>query len=598
MSAKLLRRFEQPLSSLPLLTRINYQQPLPYNYLLNSCSSLRDLKRIHARILTDGFSQNLLLVTKLITLACAFAPNICYARKLFDRIPQRDVFLWNTLIRGYADLGPCEEALILYKNMHFNGLLPDHYTFPFVVRSCAVLSALREGEEVHCNIIKNGFGSDVFVQSSLVTMYSQSGETWNSELVFDEMVEKNIVSWTAMVAGYVQNGFFMKGLGVFKRMVDSGIQPNAVTLVSILPACAGLDLFKLGELIHGYGIKLGDISLINALIAFYGKCIIVGNDEKDERVKRVKRAQSLFDKMVVRNLVSWNAMIAIYEQNNLDDDAINLFLRMQTEKVEFDYITMVSVISACASSGKLNTGRWLHELVTSKGLETNLSITNALIDMYAKCGSIDLARNVFERLPERTVVSWTTMIGACATNGYGEDALEIFSRMLEEKVMPNSFTFIAVLTACRHSGLTEEGRKHYVSMKKDYSIVPGVEHCACMVDLLGRAGQLSEAFEFIERMPVEPDVGVWGALLSGCKIHKNLKMAELVAERLFKLNPQTTTPYILMSNIYEEAGRWEDGARLRNLMEERNLKKTPGRSSVEVSRRFHTFLSGSKSHPS
>ncbi|KAA8523319.1 hypothetical protein F0562_009742 [Nyssa sinensis] len=519
-SARTLLKKLAPILSVPFHFRTNYHS-LPFNYLLNSCSSLSDLKRIHALILTNGSHQNLLLSTKLVTLACCLAPAMDYARKLFDLMAERDVFLWNTLIRGYADLGPCQEAIILYRTMHQNGLLPDNYTFPFVVRSCAVLSALREGKEVHCNIVKNGFDSDVFVQSSLITMYSQNGETLNSELVFGEMVVKNIVSWTAMIAGYVQNGLFKRGLAVFREMVALGTQPNAVTLVSVLPACAGLEILDLGKLIHGYGVKLGvdsDISLVNTLIALYGKC---GN---------VDISQSLFDQMAVRSLVSWNAMIAAFEQNNAGGNAIKLFRRMQTEKVEFDYITLVSVISACANLGALNTGKWIHELVRRKGLETNVSITNALVDM--------------------------------------------------------------------HSGLVEEGRRHFESMTRNYSIVPGVEQCACMVDLLGRAGQLVEAYEFIESMPIEPDENVWGALLGACRIHGNLELAKLVAGKLFQLDSQTVSFYVLMANIYAEAGRWEDVARLRKLMKEREFRKIPGHSLVEVNRRFHTFLSGSGSRPS
>ncbi|CAK9144176.1 unnamed protein product [Ilex paraguariensis] len=572
---------------LPFHFYTNYHSPSPsFNELLNSCFSLSELKRIHGLILTNGSHRNLFLSTKLINLACSLAPTMEYARKLFDKMPQRDVFLWNTLIRGYADLGPCREAIVLYRNMHQSGLLPDNYTFPFVVRSCAVLSALREGTEVHCNIIKNGFDMDVFVKSSLVTMYSESGETWSSELVFDEMVVRNIVSWTAMISAYVQNGFFDMGLGVFREMMASGTRPNAVTLVSILPACAGLEFLNLGMLIHGYGMKLGvdsEISLVNALIALYGKC---GN---------IDIARYLFDQMAVRSVVSWNAMIAAYEHNNAGADAVKLFRLMQTQKVEFDYITMVSVISACASLGASNTGKWVHELVRSKGFENNNSVTNALIDMYAKCGNIDLARGVFERLPNKNVVAWTSIIGACASHGHGQDALMLFSKMKEEGIRPNSLTFTAVLTACRHSGLVEEGRKHFESMTRDYSIVPGVEQCACMVDLLGRADRLMEAYEFIENMPNHPDVSVWGALLGACRIHGNLELAELVADRLFHFNPQTVSFYVLMINIYAEAGRWEDVARLRKLMEARELKKIPGQSLVEVNRRFHMFLSGSRS---
>ncbi|KAM3237688.1 hypothetical protein P3L10_012718 [Capsicum annuum] len=404
-----------------------------------------------------------------------FVTRYEYARKLFDQMSQRDVFVWNILIRGYFIKGPCQESIIIYKDLNFKGVLVDNYTFPFVLRSCSLLSALREGREVHCSVVKHGFESDVFVQSSLISMYAQSGETLDSELVFDQMRVRNVVSWTAMIAGYVQNGIHEKGLEFFFQNV-------------------------------------------NALIAFYGKCGLLDV------------AWSLFDQMKEHSVVSWNAIITAYEQNDVGSSAIKLFHRMLDEGVEFDYITVVTVISAFARLGALDTEKWVHELVKSKGLECNVSLTNALIDMYAKCESIESARDVFYRLPNRTVVSWSSIIGACASHGRGRDAVEFFSRMKEEGIQPNSFTFTAVLTTCRHSGLVEEGRKHFESMRTEYSIVPGMEQCACMVDLLGRAGQLLEAYEFIENMPIEPDANVWGALLGACKIHGNLEMAEYVAD--------------------------------------------------------------------
>ncbi|KAK4337982.1 hypothetical protein RND71_042469 [Anisodus tanguticus] len=558
---------------------------LHIDYSLSSCRSLAALKRLHAVFLTSGYHADLPVCTKLISLACSLSSTMDYAQKLFDQMPQRDVFAWNTLIRGYSNLGPCREAIILYKDMHFRGFSPDNFTFPFVLRSCSVLSALREGREVHCNIIKHGFENDVFVQSSLITLYAQSGETLDSELVFGQMRVRNIVSWTAMIAGYVQNGIPENGLGIFAKMVNSGTLPNAITLVSVLPACARLECLDLGMLIHGYSIKLGvetDVSLVNALIAFYGKCGLIDV------------AWSLFDQMKEHSVVSWNAVIAAYEQNDAGFATLKLFHRMLDQGVEFDYITVVTVISACARLGALGTGKWVHELVKSKGLECNIPITNALIDMYAKCGSIELAREVFDRLPSRSVVSWTSIIGACASHGHGRDAVEFFSRMKEEGIRPNSFTFTTVLTACRHSGLVEEGRKHFQSMKTEYSIVPEVEHCACMVDLLGRAGQLLEAYEFIKNMPIEPDANVWGAFLGACRIHGNLELAESVADRLYDLNPETVPFYILMKNIYAEAGRWEDVARLKLLLEEVEAEKVPGKSSVEINRRIHTFWCGSR----
>ncbi|CAN1804821.1 Putative pentatricopeptide repeat-containing protein At3g49142 [Linum perenne] len=387
-------------------------------------------------------------------------------------------------------------------------------------------------------------------------MYSQAGDIFSMEKVFSKMGVRNIVSWTAMVAGYVQNGLYEQGLFLFKEMICSKERPNAVTLASILPACASLEFLDVGKMI------------------------------------------ALFDGMVVKNLVSWNAMIAAYEQNNAGRLAIKLFRRMLCERVEYDYITMVSVISACASLGALTTGKWIHQLVKKRELETNVSVSNALTDMYAKCGNIDQAADVFENLTEKTVVSWTSIIGALAYHGRAIEALNLFAKMKEEGTKPNGFTFTAVLTACRHVGLVDEGKKHFESMFKDYSIVPGIEQCACMVDLLGRAGCLIEAYKFIESMPIHADASVWGALLGACRIYDNFELAELVAEKMIKLDPQDVTPYVIMSHIYSIAGRSEDVSRLRNLMRKREVKKLPGYSLVEANRRLHRFLVDSKPRPS
>lgn len=551
--------------------RTNYHS-FPFNYLLNISASESDLKRIHALILRNGSYHSLPVLRKLFTLGCFLLPTMDYGQKLFDELPKSDVFLWNTLIRGYANVGPCQKALILYKNMHFLGLLPDSYTFPFVIRSCVVVSALREGKEVHCNIIKNGFDSDVFVQSALVTMYSQSGEMVNSELVFDKMLVRNTVSWTAMISGYVQNGFSEKGLAVFREMLASGTQVNIVTLISILPACANFEFSNLGKSIHAYGVKLGldkYINLANCLISFYARC------------GHVEAASSLFDLIEIRNLVTWNSMITAYVQNDDAENAINIFMRMQTENVQIDYITMVGVISACSKLGALSSGKLVHEVVKNKGLDKNISIQNALINMYARCGDIGLARKVFEILPHKSVISYTAMIGAYAADGNGQKALELFSIMKNKEIRPNSLTFTAILTACRHSGLIEEGRKCFESMMRDYSIVPCLEHCTCLVDLFGRGGCLMEAYELVESMPIRTDMVVWGSMLTACRLYRNVEVAEAVAEKLFQLDSENFTFYVLMSNIYAEAGRWEDVERVRKLMKYKGLKKIPGHSLVE-----------------
>lgn len=558
---------------LPLLSKTKplFSTPFNFNHLLDSCSSLSQLKQVHALILTNGSHKSLLVSTKLIKKAVSLSATVDYARKVFDAMPHRDVFLWNTLIRSYSHLGPSKEAISTYRNMHRSGLSPDAYTFTSVVTSCTVLSALREGKQVHCNLIKNGFDSDVYIQSSLVTMYAQNGEPSSSELAFSDIVVRNVVTWTAMVAANVQNGYLIKGLNTFIEMITSGTKPNVITLVSVLPACSSSQFLKLGMSIHGLGVKLGVdsyISLTNTLIALYGKC---GN---------VKIARSLFDQMETRTLVSWNAMIASYEQNNSNESAIKLFLEMQSQNINFDNITMVSVISACANLGSLDTGKWVHELVKRNGLNSNIAITNALIDMYSKCGSIDLASNVFYNSPHKTIVSWTSIISAYASHGHGKEAINLFKKMKEEGIKPNSLTFMAILTACRHSGLIEEGKQHFKSMTKDYFVIPTLEHCTSMVDLLGKNGKLLEAYEFIETMPIEPDVNVWEALLGACRIHGNLELAQHVVNEIYEITPRNVGIFVTMINMYVDAGRWEDVTRLRMLLNEMEVKRKCGQSYI------------------
>lgn len=395
------------------------------------------------------------------------------------------------------------------------------------------------------------------------------------ELVFRMAGIRNVVLWTAVIAGYVQNSMFGKGMNVFRLMIEERLQPNEVTIVSVLPACNGPVWLDSGRAVHGFSIKGGldsFVSLMNALIAMYGKC------------SDLDVARYLFDGMSNRTLVSWNTMIAVYEQSGDGMKAVELFRGMiESEKnVKFNAVTLVSVISACATLGALDLSKWVHELAVSRGLETDVRVGNALTDMYSKCGNLELAREVFQAIESKGVVSWSAMIGAYATHGHAHEALELFDRMKAEGVRPNSFTYTSVLSACSHSGLVDTGMKHFESMREENGIVPKVKHCACVVDLLGRAGRLKEAYEFVKGMELKPDTGVWGALLSACRIHGNVEIAELVAEDLFKVEPHNVTFCVLMSNIYGDAGRWKDAARIRRLMKQKELKKVPGCSFIET----------------
>ncbi|CAD6254324.1 unnamed protein product [Miscanthus lutarioriparius] len=540
----------------------------------SSPASLRALLPIHARAIVLGVSANPAFATSLIA---GVAPaSLAYARRVFDAVPVHDAYMWNTLLRVHAhsqSSSHAVDALALYKRMRAAGVAPDHYTYPIVLPACAAARWARLGRAAHGDAVRFALAGDGFVRCTLIAMYFQEGEVADAELVFAEShgSSRTVVSWTAMVAGYVQNYFYGEALALFGTMVAEGVLPNEITLISFLPCLQGQEWLNAGEMVHGFVVKSGfdaNIPLANALVAMYGKC------------GSIPMAEALFEGMAVRSLVSWNTMVAIYEQHGDVVEAIKFFRRMLTEKVGFDCVTLVSVLSACARSGALETGKWVHEFARSHGLDTDARIGNVLVDMYAKCGEIADARRVFDCLHVRGVVSWSAMISAYANHGDSEEALKVFCLMKSEGVRPNSFTFTAVLVACGHSGLVNEGLKHFNSILSDYQMSPTLEHYACMVDMLGRAGRLVEAYEIIRGMSLHPDKCVWGAFLGGCKLHGNLELAEFVAKDLFQSGSNDVTFYVLMSNMYFEAGMLEDAERIRRAMKEMELKKTAGRSTV------------------
>ncbi|KAK8447442.1 hypothetical protein SEVIR_8G076201v4 [Setaria viridis] len=538
----------------------------------SSPASLRALLPIHARAVVLGVSTNPAFATSL--LAAAAPASLAYARRVFDAAPERDAYMWNTLLRAHAhSQSHAVDALALYKRMRAAGVAPDHYTYPIVLPACAAARAPRLGRAVHGDAVRFALAGDGFVRSALIALYFQEGEVADAEQVFGEGhgSSRTVVSWTAMVAGYAQNYFFGEAVALFGRMIAEGMLPNEITLISFLPCLQGQEWLDAGEMVHGFVIKFGfdaNVQLVNALIAMYGKC------------GSIAMAEALFEGMTVRSLVSWNTMVAMYEQHGDAVEAIKFFCRMLTEKVGFDFVTLVSVLSACARSGALDTGKWVHEFARNHGLHTDARVGNVLVDMYAKCGEIAIAREVFDCLHVRGVVPWSAMINAYANHGESAEALKLFSLMKSDGVRPNSFTFTAVLVACRHSGLVDEGLKHFNSILTDYQMSPTLEHYACMVDMLGRAGRLVEAYEIIRKMSIRPDKCVWGAFLGGCRLHGNLELAEFVAKDLFQSGSHDVTFYVLMSNMYFEAGMLEDAERIRRAMKEMELKKTAGRSAV------------------
>jgi len=301
--------------------------------------------------------------------------------------------------------------------------------------------------------------------------------------------------------------------------------------------------------------------------------------------------------MSERNVVSWNALIAGYTQNNNGEDALKLYSQMQGIGMKPSAFTFSSILSACASLAVMEQGKWVHAHIIKTGCKLDVFVGNALVDMYGKCGCIEDARQVFDRLPRRDVVSWNAMITVCAQHGHGKEAVRLFENMQLAGLNPNRITILCVLSACSHAGLVNEGRFYFDSMNSKHGITPTADHYACIVDILGRAGHINEAEDLINRMPIEPTAGIWGALLGACRVHGNMDVGKRAAECLFELEPHDAGPRVLLSNIYAAAGRWDDAAKVRKMMKESGVKKEPGCSWVEVENTVHTFVVNDRSHP-
>jgi pentatricopeptide repeat protein len=403
-------------------------------------------------------------------------------------------------------------------------------------------------------------------------------------------------------------------------MKISGFKPDRFVLSIVLSACTRTRNLSMGQALHSYinesGLSL-DTHLQNSLIIMYSSCghmklaeSIYNNSMSPNMVAstsmifgyakfgQIETAHRIFDNMPEKDLVSWSALISGYAESNRPDKALDLFKQMQSCGVRPDEVTMLSLISACSNLGALDPAKQVHVYVKNHGLDRILSVTNALIDMFAKCGSLDDAWKVFEQVPRKNIITWTSMITGFAMHGDGKSALALFDRMKDEnRIKPNHITFVSLLYACSHAGLVKEGQSLFESMVRDYNIEPTQEHYGCMVDLYGRSKLLKEAVELIETMPFQPNVVVWGSLLGACRIHGEVELGELAAKRVLELDPNHDGAYVLLSNIYAKAGRSDDVRKVRENMKFRGLSKEKGYSWLELNGTVHAFLTQDNSHP-
>lgn len=576
------------------------------------------LKQAHALTVT-GFPD---LAPQLLKCACNSAAAD-YARQLFDALPQPVPGAADALVSCCSKLSRHADAAEAFFSAHRRHFPVEFFSFPAVFKACAQLGLSDAGRPLHCLAIKRGVSSSSFVQSALINFYSKTGDlgsarrvfsaipvkdpvTYNSLIsgyskagdvaaarrLFDEMAERTVVSWNSMISCYAHNGDPVEGLKLFERMLSEGggaVVPTETTLVTALSICAKLgDLasgLKVMNLIKDHNLRR-DLIVSTAILEMYVKC------------GAVDEARHEFDAMDRRDVVAWSAMIAGYAQNGRPEEALQLFQQMSSQNVQPNEVTLVSVLSACGQLGSVEAGEDIGNYVEARGLAAGVYVGSALVDMNAKCGNIQRARRIFDEMPEKDVVTWNSMIAGLAFNGLSAEALDMFRRMKDAAgVEPNEVTFVGLLTACTHGGLVEEGLAIFDSMKADHHVAPSVEHCACVVDLLCKSGRLEEAFDFVAEMEVEPNVVIWGTLLSACRLRGNVELAELCAKRLLVLEPDNSANYVVLSNLYAGAGRWADALTTRGAMKEKRVQKTAAYSWVEVDDSVHVFLVGDTSHP-
>ncbi|PIA49029.1 hypothetical protein AQUCO_01300111v1 [Aquilegia coerulea] len=543
-------------------------------------------------IKTGYFESNLCVGCELIDLFTKGMGDLISARKVFDKMPERNAVTWTLMITRYAQCGSAIDAVELFLDMEMSEFIPDRFTLSSVISACAELESFRLGQQLHSRAIRSGLALDVCVGCSLVDMYAKcalDGSVNESRKVFDRMPSHNVMSWTAIITGYVQcGGQDQEAINLFCDMKQGQVLPNHFTFSSVLKACANLSDSKVGKQVYAHVVKSGLASVNcvgNSLISMFARS---GNMED---------ARKAFDILFEKNLISFNTMVDGYSKSLKSDEAFEMFHQIENTGIGVSAYTFASLLSGAASIGALSKGEQLHARLVKTGLESDLFIGNSLISMYSRCGNVEAALQIFNDVDDRNVISWTSMITGFAKHGYARRALTMFHEMVKEGVKPNEVTYVAVLSACSHVGMVAEGWEHFNSMHKVHNIVPRMEHYACMVDLLGRSGLLKEALDFINSMPFKADSLVWRTLLGACRVQGNMELGKLVAKHILELDPHDPAAYILLSNLYASAGQWNDVLKIRKTMKERKLTKEAGCSWIELESHVHKFYVGDTSHP-
>lgn len=548
-------------------------------------------QQVHSVVVKNGYEENVYAGSALLDMY-AKCQRVEDAYMVFECIPEPNSISWNALISGFSQVGDRSTAFWLSSCMEKEGVRIDDGTFAPLLTLLDDAVFYRTAMQVHGKVLKRSLDFENTVCNALITSYSECGSLGDARKVFDTTVvggARDLVSWNSMIAAYLAHEKEDLAFLLYLDLQKMGFEPDIYTYTSIISACFEKAHRDHGRSLHGVVIKRGlenSAPISNSLIAMYLK----------SNNKSMEEAFGIFKSMEVKDRVSWNSILTGFSQTGLSEDAVKFFGEMRSSLVEIDHYAFSAVLRSCSDLATLQLGQQVHVLAIKSGFEDNDFVASALIFMYSKCGIIEDARKSFEATPRDSAITWNSIIFGYAQHGQGNIALDLFFLMKERKVNPDHITFVAVLTACSHIGLVEQGRKILNSMESDHGIPPRMEHYACAVDLFGRAGHLRDAKALIESMPFKPDAMVWKTMLGACRACGNIELATQVASHLLELEPEEHCTYVLLSNMFGHLKRWDEKAKVTRLMRERGVKKVPGWSWIEIKNEVHAFNAEDRSH--
>ncbi|KNA23890.1 hypothetical protein SOVF_020950 isoform B [Spinacia oleracea] len=543
--------------------------------------------QVHTHVVKLGFSSACTVCNTLLDCYCK-CHCLDLAFRLFNEMPERDSVTFNAMITGYANVELNEEAVDLFLTMQKTGFKPSGFTFAAVLNATVGLGNLFLGKQVHGFAVKTNFIWNVFVGNALLDFYSKHGRVEEAEKLFHEMTEVDGVSCNIIISGHAKEGNYEKSLTLFQELQGTNFNRKNFPFSTMLSIAAYMLNLKMGKQIHSQCIVTSassELQVGNALLDMYARC------------GRFEEANLVFQSLSHADAVPWTAMISALVQTGYHEKGLDIFIQMCRENVNPDQATFSSILRASASLASLSLGRQVHSLVFTSGFVSNVFCGSALLDMYAKCGSMRDATKAFQEMPDRNIVSWNAMISAYAQNGDGDGTIALFEEMVSTGLRPDPISFLNVLTACSHCGLVDQGTKYFNSITELYHMEPRREHYVTMVDILCRSGRFGQAEKMMAEMPFIPDEIMLSSILNSCRIHKNQELAKEVAEQLFNMKVRDASAYVNMSNIYAAAGQWDKVVVVKKAMRERGLKKPPAYSWVEINHRMHIFSANDKSHP-